>query len=389
MKFLVMGAGLQGSACAYDLLQNADVSRVVVADLNLERLPGFLQRMRDDARLELVRADARDLDALRTLLSDVDGCLNALPYYFNLEVATLAVSAGVHYADLGGNTAIVFQQLQLDEIAKAHRASAIPDCGLAPGMVNILAAAGIKQLDETDTVKIRVGGLPQNPIPPLKYQIVYSLHGVLDYYTTPSWVVRGGEPKQVDALSEVETVQFPDPVGELEAFHTAGGLSTMPWTYQGKVRAMEYKTLRYPGHASIMRAIRSLGLLDLTPMPVRGQTVIPRDVFIACAEPRLHRPDGRDLVALRVEVEGRRQGEPLRVVYDLLDYFDEANGVSAMERTTGYSLSVTGQLQVAGKTRSPGVFTPDQAMPADAYIEELARRGIRIQHRIEALIRSE
>lgn len=389
MRFLVLGAGLQGSACAYDLLQNPAVQRVVVADLSLDRLPGFLRRMREDPRLELVRADARDLDGMRGLLSGVTSCLNALPYYFNLEVATLAVTAGVHYADLGGNTAIVFQQLQLDEIAKSRRACAIPDCGLAPGMVNILAAAGIKKLDETDTVKIRVGGLPQNPMPPLKYQIVYSLHGVLDYYTTPSWVVRDGEPKQVDALSEVEAVLFPDPVGELEAFHTAGGLSTMPWTYQGKVRVMEYKTLRYPGHATIMRAIRSLGLLDLTPLAVRGQIVVPREVFIACAEPRLHQPEGRDLVALRVEVEGRRDGDPLRVVYDLLDFFDEANGVSAMERTTGYSLSITGQLQVAGKTRSPGVFTPDQAMPADAYIDELARRGIRIQHRVESLIRSQ
>lgn len=389
MRFLVLGAGLQGSACAYDLLQNPAVQRVVVADMSLDRLPPFLQRMRDDPRLELVRADARDLEAVRGLLSGVAGCLNALPYYFNLEVATLAVTAGVHYADLGGNTAIVFQQLQLDEIAKSRHACAIPDCGLAPGMVNILAAAGIRQLNETDTVKIRVGGLPQNPMPPLKYQIVYSLHGVLDYYTTPSWVVRDGEPKQVDALSDVEIVQFPDPVGELEAFHTAGGLSTMPWTYQGKVRVMEYKTLRYPGHAAIMRAIRSLGLLDLTPMQVRGQTVIPREVFIACAEPRLHQPEGRDLVALRVEVEGRRDGDPLRVVYDLLDFFDEANGVSAMERTTGYSLSITGQLQVGGKTRSPGVFTPDLAMPAELYIDELARRGIRIQHRVESLIRSE
>ena len=389
MRFLVLGAGLQGSACAYDLLQSPGVERVVVADVTLDRLPPFFERMRGDPRLELVRADARDLDRMRELLTGTNSCLNALPYYFNLEIATLAVSAGVHYADLGGNTAIVFQQLQLDEIARAHRASAIPDCGLAPGMVNILAAAGIKQLDETDTVKIRVGGLPQNPMPPLKYHIVYSLHGVLDYYTTPSWVVREGEPRQVDALSEVESVQFPDPVGELEAFHTAGGLSTMPWTYQGKVRVMEYKTLRYPGHAVIMRAIRSLGLLDLTPVSVRGHYVVPRDVFIAAAEPRLHRPEARDLVALRVEVEGRLRGDPLRVVYDLLDFYDEANGVSAMERTTGYSLSITGQMQVTGKTRNPGVFTPDQAVPAEPYIEELGKRGIKIQHRIEGLLRSE
>jgi lysine 6-dehydrogenase len=383
MRFLVLGAGLQGSACAYDLLQCAAVERVVVADLIIDRLPPFRERLRGDSRLELVRADARDEDALRRLLTNADSCLNALPYYFNLEVATLAVSAGVHYADLGGNTAIVFQQLQLDEIARAHQASAIPDCGVAPGMVNILAAAGIQALDETDNVKIRVGGLPQNPLPPLRYQIVYSLHGVLDYYTTPSWVVRDGEPRQVEALSDVEPVYFPDPVGELEAFHTAGGLSTMPWTYQGRVRSMEYKTLRYPGHAVIMRAIRSLGLLDLMPIAVRGQNIVPRDVFIACAEPRLRQPDGRDLIALRVEVEGRSHGEPARIVYDLVDFFDEANGVSAMERTTGYSLSITGQMQVKGLTRSPGVFTPDQAVPADPYIAELDKRGIRIQRRRE------
>jgi lysine 6-dehydrogenase len=386
MRFLVLGAGLQGSACAYDLLQSDAVRRVVLADVRTDTLPPFLQKLRSDPRLELVQADARDSNALRGLLAGVDSCLNALPYYFNLEVATLAVSAGVHYADLGGNTAIVFQQLQLDEIARAHNVSAIPDCGLAPGMVNVLAAAGIDQLDATDMVKIRVGGLPQNPLPPLKYQIVYSLHGVLDYYTTPSWVVRAGEPRQVDALTEVERVDFPDPVGELEAFHTAGGLSTMPWTYQRRIRNMEYKTLRYPGHAHIMRAIRSLGLLELTPISVRGQTVVPRDVFIASAEPRLRQPDGRDLVALRVEVEGRKAGEPIRVVYDLLDYYDEANGISAMERTTGFSLSITGQLQVTGRTRTPGVFTPDQAVPAGPYVAELDKRGIRIQHRIESLL---
>ncbi|MEX2281049.1 MAG: saccharopine dehydrogenase C-terminal domain-containing protein [Gemmatimonadota bacterium] len=389
MRFLVLGAGLQGSACAYDLLQNTAVQRVVLADLTVDRLPPFLQRYRNDARLELVQADARDEEALLNMLQRVDSCLNALPYYFNLEVATLAVTAGVHYADLGGNTAIVFQQLQLDEIARTRNASAIPDCGLAPGMVNVLAAAGIRDLDETDTVKIRVGGLPQNPTPPLKYQIVYSLHGVLDYYTTPSWVVREGAPKQVEALSEIEPVVFPDPVGELEAFHTAGGLSTMPWTYQGKVRTMEYKTLRYPGHATIMRAIRGLGLLDLGPINVRGQSIVPREVFIAAAEPRLRRPEGRDLVALRVEAEGRKAGQPLRIVYDLLDYFDEANGISAMERTTGFSLSITGQLQASGRTRTPGVFTPDQAVPADAYIAELDQRGIHIERREESLIKPE
>jgi lysine 6-dehydrogenase len=260
----------------------------------------------------------------------------------------------------------------------------IPDCGLAPGMVNILAAAGIAALDRPRAVRIRVGGLPQRPEPPLDYQIVYSLHGVLDYYTTGSWVLRDGEPKQVEALTEVETVEFPAPVGTLEAFHSAGGLSTMPWTYQGRLETMEYKTLRYPGHAGIMRAIRGLGLLELEPVLVKGQNVVPRDVFIACAEPRLRRPEGQDLVALRVEVEGTRDGAPHRIVFDLLDFQDRESGITAMERTTGFSLSITGQLQARRQTLRNGVATPDLAMPAGLYIDELRRRGIEIRRHDES-----
>src|ERR671933_2250540 len=154
-------------------------------------------------------------------------------------------------------------------------------------MVNILAEYGIQQLDEVHAVRIYVGGLPQHPEPPLNYQIVYSLEGVLDYYTTLSWVLRDGRRTQVKALSERERVDFRGPVGELEAFHTAGGLSTMPFRYEGKIPTMEYKTLRYPGHAQIMAAVRELGLLGLEPVDVKGSKVVPRDVFIATAGPRL------------------------------------------------------------------------------------------------------
>jgi lysine 6-dehydrogenase len=385
MRMLVMGAGLQGSACAYDLLQNEAVEEVVLADVRLDSLPHFLAGFRDDPRLRVVRVDAKSHDEVRGAMRGVDACMNALPYYFNLEIATLAVQEGIHYCDLGGNTGIVFQQLQLNEKARGRDISVIPDCGLAPGMVNILAAAGIAALDDPRSVRIRVGGLPQDPQPPLNYQIVYSLHGVLDYYTTASWVLRDGEPRQVDALTEIEPVEFPAPVGTLEAFHTAGGLSTMPWTWQGKLHTMEYKTLRYPGHADAMRTIRDLGLLDMEPVQVKGQNVSPRDVFIACAEPRLRRPESADLVALRVEAEGTREGRAHRVVFDLLDYHDAESGITAMERTTGFSLSITGQLQAQREVLSMGVLTPDLVVPADRYIEELQSRGVRIQRREEAM----
>jgi lysine 6-dehydrogenase len=386
MRLLVLGAGLQGSACAYDLLQNPDVERVVVADVRVGSLPPFMEPYRRDRRLTLQTLDARDEDRVLRAMRGVHGCLSALPYYFNYDIARLAVQSGIHYCDLGGNTEIVFRQLELDEAARDRNVSIIPDCGLAPGMVNILADAGIRELDTTESVRIRVGGLPQYPTPPLGYQIVYSLEGVLDYYTTPSWVVRDGEPHEVEALSEVERIDFPEPVGELEAFHTAGGLSTMAWTYRGRIRTMEYKTLRYPGHAQIMRAIRDLGLLDLKPIAVDGEDVVPRRLFIRCAEPRLRRPGARDLVALRVEVEGTKNDAPRRVVYDLVDLYDEARGISAMERTTGFSLSITGQLQVRGQVLGAGVRTPDQAVPPEDYIEELAGRGVDIRRRVDSAV---
>src|SRR5690606_15214300 len=291
MRMLVLGGGLQGSACAYDLLKNEKVERVVLADLNIDRIPPFLRQLANDPRLELVRVDARDEEAVSRVMQGVDACMNALPYYFNLDMTRLAVRNGVHYSDLGGNTEIVFRQQELDAEARERGVSVIPDCGLAPGMVNILAAAGIAELDEPESVRIFVGGLPQEPEPPLNYQIVYSIEGVLDYYTTRSWVLRDGEPRQVDALTEIEPVEFPEPVGTLEAFHTAGGLSTLPWTYRGRLKTMEYKTLRYPGHAEAMRVIRDLGLLGLDPVQVNGQEVVPRKVFIACVEPRLRKED--------------------------------------------------------------------------------------------------
>jgi lysine 6-dehydrogenase len=375
MRVLVLGAGLQGSACAYDLLQHPGVAHVTVADLKPDRIPAFL-KPHIGKRLSLLKLDVRDAAALRAAIGDHAAVLNAAPYYVNLEVSRAAVQVGAHCADLGGNTEIVFQQRELDAEARQRNVSIIPDCGLAPGMVNVLAAEGIRRVGDAEAVKIYVGGLPQRPEPPLNYQIVYSLEGALDYYTTPSWVLREGAPARVDALSELEVVTFPPPVGTLEAFHTGGGISTLPWTYEGKVRTMEYKTLRYPGHVAVMRPIRELGLLDLAPVRVKGKEVVPRDVFIAAVSPKLTKPDGRDLVALRVEVRGRN-GK--RAAWQLLDYYDEAHGISAMMRTTGYSLAITGLMQVDGRIAAKGVRTPDEAVPFGEYVSELGKRGVEIR----------
>ena len=378
MKMLVLGAGLQGSACAYDLLHSKGVTRVTLADLKIDRLPPFLERARSE-KLVLQQLDVSDHAAVRQVMTGHDAVLSALPYYFNGPLAALAVECGCHFSDLGGNTEIVFEQKKLDGAALAKGLSIIPDCGLAPGMVAILAAEGIRRLDKTERVKIYVGGLPQHPEPPLNYQIVYSLEGALDYYTTPSWVLRGGKPAQVDALSEMETIEFPSPVGPLEAFHTAGGISTLPFKYEGQVEIMEYKTLRYPGHVAVMRPIRELGLLNNSPITVKGQQVVPRDVFIAAVHPKLHKPEGRDLVALLVKVSGIKDGKKSEVTFRLIDYYDAVHGISAMMRATAYSLSLTGQMQAEGRVTLKGVHTPDEAIPFADYVAGLAARGVVIQ----------
>lgn len=380
MRLLVLGAGLQGSACAFDLCRTSAVSAVTLADLDVDSPAQFLRPWLD-TKLTMARVDVTDEDALRALMAGHNAVMSAIPYYFNGAMARAAVDVGVHYCDLGGNTEIVFEQKQLHEAALEKDLSVIPDCGLAPGMVNILAMEGIRRLDEVERVKVYVGGLPQHPEPPLNYQIVYSLEGALDYYTTPSWILRGGKRTQVEALSELERLKFPSPVGELEAFHTGGGISLMPWTFEGKVEVMEYKTLRYPGHAEIMYAIRELGLLATDPVDVKGTEVVPRDAFISAVQPKLYRPEGHDLVALRVEVSGSKGGKPARSGFEVLDFYDEEHGISAMMRTTGFSLAITSLMQADGRVTARGVHTPDEAMPFGPYVEELEKRGVRVSER--------
>lgn len=376
MRMLVLGAGLQGTACAFDLLNNPAVERVVLADVRVGALPSFLAPFAG-SRLQQVAIDVRDAAAVRSLMSQCDAVMSAIPYYFNFPLAQLAVESGVHFADLGGNTEIVRQQQTLDAMAKAKGVSVVPDTGLAPGMVNVIAQHGIDQFDTVESVQLFVGGLPQTPEPPLGYQIAYSIEGMIDYYTTPSLVVRDGQPLEVSALSELETVQFAEPLGALEAFHTAGGLSTMVYRYAGRIPRMEYKTLRYPGHAAIMEAVRDLGLLDTTAVDVKGQSVVPRDVFVRVAGEKLRRGKP-DLVALRVVVRGVKNGVSATKGWELVDYFDSAHHITAMMRTTGYTLSITGQLQ-AGRTIPPGVHTPDECMPAARYFAMLAERGVMVR----------
>ncbi len=374
MRFLVLGGGTQGTAAAFDLLGAGGVDEVVIADLDTCTVHPCLEPHLE-GRLRLVEVDAADDGQVAAAMQGVDAVLCALPYHFNLPVARLAVEAGVHFTDLGGNTAIVDEQRRLDGAARERGISIVPDTGLAPGMVNIFAQAGIAALDSADAVRLWVGGLPQDPRPPLNYEIVYSLEGMLDYYVTPAVILRDGKRTRVDALSEVEHLDFPEPIGRLEAFFTGGGTSTLPQRHEGRVRTLEYKTLRYPGHARIMRAIRDLGLLSDREVVHEGRRINPRRFFIQQVTPTLCGNGGGDLVVVRVDVTGPRGGAETRVRFEVTDRQDPVTGLSAMARTTGFSLSITALMQARGQLR-PGAGTPDEIVPPALYIEELRKRGI-------------
>ncbi len=377
MKFLVLGGGTQGSAAAYDLLQEEDVREVVIADLRTDSVHPALRPWLG-GRLTMLRVDASSAREAADAMRGATGVLCALPYYFNLEMTRLAVAAGAHYTDLGGNTAIVNSQRDLDNTARDKGLSVTPDIGLAPGLVNILAQAGITEMDRVDSVRLWVGGLPQNPKPPLNYQIVYSLEGVFDYYVTPAEILRDGRRTTVEALSGLEELDFPAPVGRLEAFHTGGGTSTLPHRYEGRIGVVEYKTLRYPGHARIMRVIRELGLLSDRDVDYNGSRVNPRKFFIQQITPLLANEHGGDMVVARVEVAGEKGGQPARIRYEVIDYHDPATGITAMARTTGFSLSITALMQARGQVTAPGVGTPDEVIRPELFVEELVRRGIRV-----------
>lgn len=378
LPVLVLGAGQQGTACAYDLLSHTD-RKVLLADQRTDRLPSFLQPFLGE-RLQPLEIDARDQRDLTEVMQGCAVVCCALPYHFNLAALEAAVAAGAHYCDLGGNTEMVLDQKRRHAAAAERRLAMVVDCGVAPGMVNILAAEGIRGLDRVRSVRMMVGGLPQHPEPPLGYQVVYSLQGVLDYYTTRPWVLRGGVPIQVEALSEVEELDF-EGVGRLESFHTAGGLSTMAQRYAGRIDSMEYRTLRFPGHAQIMRAIRDLGLLEEQPVRVDGALVVPRRLFLEVAGPRLRRDprESPDQVVMRVEVRGEQGGREITRRWDLHDRYDRETGMTAMMRVTGFSLAVTATLLTDGIIPA-GVWAPDEVVPAADYVALLRTRGVNIQH---------
>jgi lysine 6-dehydrogenase len=384
-KYAVLGAGRQGTACAYDMIRFGEASSVLLADQSLDLAQAAAARVNqllDTDRAHAIQLDVTDHAALVAALTGVDAFLSAVPYYFNLDITRAAVEAGASMCDLGGNTDLVREQLKLDAAARAAGISIVPDCGQVPGMGTTLMVYTMSLLDEPEELFMWDGGLPQDPRPPFDYLLTFNIAGLTNEYAESPIFLRDGKPTRVPTMGELEEIEFPAPVGRLEAFTTGGGVSTMPWTFEGKLKTVQNKTVRYPGHLAQLRAYYDLGLWDTDPVQVPGGPVVPRDLFHALFEPMVTFPEDRDLVVIRILARGRKGGQPAEAVLDLIDFYDEDTGFTAMERTTGWDGAIVAGMMARGQTPR-GAAPVEIAVPPNLFVEELAKRGIQVQTRVE------
>jgi lysine 6-dehydrogenase len=386
-QYAVLGAGRQGTACAYDMVKFGDADSVVLADLSPEAAQAAAARVNTLLGTECARGmqlDVTDRRAVASLLEGVDAFLSAVPYYLNLGITGAAVQAGASMCDLGGNTELVREQLGFDAEAREANISIIPDCGQVPGMGTTLMVYAMSLMDEPEEVFMWDGGLPKEPRPPFDYLLTFNIAGLTNEYAESPVFLRDGRPTLVPTMEELEELEFPPPVGRLEAFTTGGGVSTMPWTYEGKLKTLQNKTLRYPGHFQQLRAFYDLGLWSLAPVRVGDLEVIPRDVFHTLFQPMVTFPEDEDLVVIRIRATGRREGTPAEVVLDLIDFYDQETGFTAMERTTGWDAAIVAGMMARGQTPR-GAVPVELAVPPALFVQELAKRGIHVQTRIAAL----
>jgi lysine 6-dehydrogenase len=388
--YVILGAGKQGIAAAYDLIRFGHAARVTLADSSRDYAQAAVRKLNRIASAALrknkivltaVALNARKESELRRVLHGHDAVLSALPYYLNPAVARAAIAVKIHYCDLGGYFESTQEIMKLDVQARKAGVALVPDCGVAPGMCNSLAVCGMERLTTARDVKMYCGGLPVNPKPPLGYKVVFNLEGVLGNYFGKSYVLRDGKVKLVPSFSDREEIQF-GRFGRLEAVITGGATSTCPWTFQKTLRNYDYKTLRYPGHYDKIQLLKDLGLLETDKIRVNGSHLSPRELFVAVAGPKLAFSKDKDLLIQRVVVYGTLNGKKAEVTYDVLDYGDRRTDFTAMQRTTGFSAAIILEMLAQNAVPMTGFVPVEKAIPGSVFLKEIRRRGIDVKERI-------
>jgi lysine 6-dehydrogenase len=383
--YAVIGAGRQGIAAAYDLAKFGKPDDIILIDTNTEQLhiaTDHLNSLLDSSLVSSITVDASNIPQLSKALTGVTTLISAVPYTLNLGITDVALARGINMFDMGGNTHIVRQQLQKDKEAKDRDITIVPDCGMGPGMNITLATYAMSLLDTPTDVHIWDGGLPQHPTPPWNYLLSFNIGGLTNEYYGNAYFLRKGKVVEVPCFTGYEKIDFP-PLGKLEAFVTSGGLSTMPWTFQGRLATLENKTLRYPGHCASFKAFADLGLLNLTPITLGENKIIPRDIFHALLEPKIIQSVIHDVALIRIHCRGTKKEDSTMVTIELMDYYDHHTGFMAMQRVTGWHTSILAILATQGKLPT-GSLPVESIVPGKIIVNEARKRGFTIQEKVTA-----
>lgn len=379
-RYVVIGSGRQGTAAGYDMAKFGKAERVLFADADVDRAKAAAERVNSllgTDVADIAQVDAKDREAVVNCIRGYDSMLSAVPYFLNLELTRAAIDARVNMCDLGGNTDIVRQQHSLDAEAKAAGVRIVPDCGMGPGMTISLAVYAMSLLDKPQDVHIYDGGLPQEPLPPWNYQLTFNIEGLTNEYHGSPTFIRKGKLVQVKCLSDFEIIDFPR-LGKLEAAVTAGGISTMPWSFKGRLRTLENKTVRYPGHWAQMKAFSDLGLFSLSPVNVDGQKVVPRHVFHALFEPQVTGKTIKDVCVMRIIAKGLKKRRKATATVNLVDYYDPKTKFTSMERLTGWHAAIVAEMMAFGEIPS-GAIPLELAVPGDKFVGYAKQRGFNLR----------
>ena len=365
-----------GNGACFDLAHNSpDVTAVTVADADFNKAQAVTESVKSE-KVSPVKADVSDYKNCVALMRGHDAAISCVNYWFNLELSKAAIETGTNFCDLGGNNYIVDEQLALDAEAQKAGINIIPDCGLAPGMVSILAMRGANRFDEIEEIHIRVGGLPQNPQPPLNYQLVFSVEGLINEYIETARVIRHGQIEEAESMTELESLAF-EGFPALEAFQTSGGTSTLPETFLGKIKELDYKTIRYAGHCEKFKTMIDLGFCSSEEIVADYVKIKPRKVLGELLQRNLP-ADEPDYVLIRLEFVGIKNNERKRLRYDIVDKFDEQTNLSAMMRTTAFPASIIAQMMARGDVKTRGATPQENAIDAEKFVAELEKRNIKI-----------
>jgi len=375
-RVIVLGAGMVGSVMAADLAGDP-AFEVTLADVRPEALARAAAKF--PGKIKTIAADLSSAAIVTSTIAPFDLVLGALSSRIGYHVLRTVIEAGKNYCDI---SFMAEDFLELDALAKAKGVTAVTDCGVAPGMSNILAAYGASQLDECERIEIYVGGLPRERRWPYEYKAAFSPADVIEEYTRPSRLVEHGAVVTKEALSEPVLLDF-DGIGTLEAFNTDGLRSLIETV--GKrynVPFMKEQTMRYPGHIALMRAMRETGLFSKDEIVVNGVKVRPLDVTSTLMFPKwTYEPGEEDLTVMRITCAGRKSGKPTTLRWDLLDYYDRATASTSMSRTTGFPCTIVARMIASGKFKSPGVNAPEAIADHPSLVNDLlaqmAERNVR------------